>query len=453
MEGTRDRDFFNGYLDAWNAHDPAAVARYMADDAIYEDVALGRVLHGPSEIAAFVEEATRALSDFRFEEVSLFTAGSNYANEWIMIGTNDREVQGVPASGRSFRVRGRRLASSMRAGGLPRIGTTTTWPRCSRSLASSRPPRRSFRRHVGAEGTPVGKEDIVKPSKAFIKKHPVLTYYALVFAISWGGILTLVAPGGIPGEPEDVARLFPFTLAALFAGPSVAGVVMTALVSGRAGLRELLARLGRWRVGAAWWAAALLTGPVLVAAVLFGLSLYSPDFVPGLLTTEDKLGLLIFGLGWGLVGGGLLEELGWTGFAVPTLRRRYTALATGLIVGVLWGTWHVLIAVWASRGLAGDASLTGFIAGFLAFYFVALPAYRVLMVWLYDHTASLLLAMLMHAVLSASTIVLQPVSVHGQFTWNVLLGAALWAVVAVVARVKRGELSRRPVQPAVGHAS
>jgi steroid delta-isomerase-like uncharacterized protein len=78
----------------------------MADDAIYEDVALGRVLHGPSEIAAFVEEATRASSDFRFEEVSLFTAGGDYANEWIMIGTNDREVQGVPATGRSFRVRG-----------------------------------------------------------------------------------------------------------------------------------------------------------------------------------------------------------------------------------------------------------------------------------------------------------------------------------------------------------
>lgn len=115
---------------------------------------------------------------------------------------------------------------------------------------------------------------------------------------------------------------------------------------------------------------------------------------------------------------------------MPTLRRRYTALATGLIVGFLWGTWHVLIAVLASRGLAGEASLTGFVAGFLAFYFVALPAYRVLMVWLYDHTASLLLAMLMHAVLSASTIILQPLSAHGQFTWNVLLGAALWAVVA-----------------------
>jgi hypothetical protein len=71
---------------------------------------------------------------------------------------------------------------------------------------------------------------------------------------------------------------------------------------------------------------------------------------------------------------------------------RHSAVATGLIVGFLWGTWHVLIAVWASRGLDGEASLTEFIAGFLAFYFVALPAYRVLMVWVYDRTQSLLVA-------------------------------------------------------------
>ena len=98
--------FFDAYLDAWNAHDAAAVARHMADDAIYEDVALGRVLHGPSEIASFVEEATTSSSDFRFEVVSLFTAGNDYANEWVMLGTNDRERHGVPATGRAFRVRG-----------------------------------------------------------------------------------------------------------------------------------------------------------------------------------------------------------------------------------------------------------------------------------------------------------------------------------------------------------
>ena len=41
---TVNRAFFDAYLDAWNAHDAAAVARQMADDAIYEDVALARAV-------------------------------------------------------------------------------------------------------------------------------------------------------------------------------------------------------------------------------------------------------------------------------------------------------------------------------------------------------------------------------------------------------------------------
>ena len=106
MMVTANRAFLDRYLDAWNAHDPAAVARHMADGAVYEDVALGRVLHGPSEIAKFVEEATRSSSNFRFEVVSLISTGSDYANEWVMLGTNDRALPGVPATGRSFRVRG-----------------------------------------------------------------------------------------------------------------------------------------------------------------------------------------------------------------------------------------------------------------------------------------------------------------------------------------------------------
>ena len=108
---TVNRAFFDAYLEACNAHDSAAVARHMADDAIYEDVALGRVLHGPSEIASFVEEATGSSSDFRFEVVSLFAAGTDYA-----------------AAPSAFV--GRRLGSSMRVGGSPRTGTTTTSPSC-----------------------------------------------------------------------------------------------------------------------------------------------------------------------------------------------------------------------------------------------------------------------------------------------------------------------------------
>lgn len=292
----------------------------------------------------------------------------------------------------------------------------------------------------------------MSPLSTILRRSPVLSYYVLAFAISWGGILFLVAPGGIPGQPDDVARLFPFTLAALFAGPSIAGLLMTVLIGGRPGLRDLAHRLLRWRVSGRWWAFALLTGPLLVAAVVFGLSFFRPGFTPGIISSEAPLQLLLFGMAWGLIGGGLLEELGWTGFAVPALRERFSVMQTGLIVGVLWGAWHLLIAVWASRGMAGETSLVDFTGGFLAFYFIALPAYRVLMVWLYSHTKSLLMAMLMHAVLSACTIVLQPLSTEGHIIWNLLLGVAFWVVVALLAMRKRDELSRPPVPPEVAHA-
>ena len=289
---------------------------------------------------------------------------------------------------------------------------------------------------------------------AFIKRRPVLTYYALVFAISWGGILILAGPGGIPGSAEQVETLFPFMLIALFAGPSVASILSTGLVDGRAGLRELFSRLIRWRVGARWYAVALLFAPLLVAAVLFVLSLFSPQFLPGILNTSDKASMLLFGIAWGLIGGGLLEELGWTGFAVPRLRLRCSAFTTGLIVGVLWGVWHFLIAFWSSGSLAGEASLAIFVAGFLVFYLGALPAYRVLMVWVYDRTGSLLVAMLMHASLSASTLILQPLATGAPYlTWNLVLAAVLWIVVAAVAVANRGQISHQPLYKTMGVAN
>jgi membrane protease YdiL (CAAX protease family) len=239
--------------------------------------------------------------------------------------------------------------------------------------------------------------------KAVIKRHPMLAYYALVFAISWGGILLVVGlcPGGIPATKEQAEMLFLFVLLALFAGPSVGGIVLTGLVHGRAGFRDLLARMTRWRVDAQWYAVALLTAPLLVTGTLLAFALVSPEFLPRILTTGDKATLLLFGIGWGLVGGGLLEELGWTGFAVPTLLRlHHGVLATELIVGVLWGAWHFLIAFWASGTSSGALSLAGFLPAVL-FYVGSLPAYRVLMVWVYERTGSLLVAIFMHASLRA----------------------------------------------------
>jgi membrane protease YdiL (CAAX protease family) len=286
------------------------------------------------------------------------------------------------------------------------------------------------------------KEDIMTTIKAFIRGHPLLTYFALAFAISWGGVLIVVGPGGIPGTSEQTKMLFPFVYLAMLAGPSVAGILLTGLVYGRAGLRELLSRLLRWRVGARWYAVALLSAPLLMTAVLLALSLTSPMFLPGIFTTSDKATLLLSGIAVGLVAG-FFEELGWTGFAVPTLLRlRHGVLATGLIVGVLWGAWHFLVAFWASGSSSGALSLALFLPAVL---FSFLPAYRVLMVWVYDRSEeSLLVAMLMHTSLTASTLILMPLAISGVplVTYDLVLAGALWVVVGAVAVVGGGHISR-----------
>ena len=65
------------------------------------------------------------------------------------------------------------------------------------------------------------------------------------------------------------------------------------------GFRDLLTRMTRWRVGARWYALALLTAPLLVTATLLALSLSSPVFLPRILTSNEKATLMLFGIGWG----------------------------------------------------------------------------------------------------------------------------------------------------------
>jgi hypothetical protein len=108
--------------------------------------------------------------------------------------------------------------------------------------------------------------------------------------------------------------------------------------------------------------------------------------------------------------------------------------------------WHFLITFWASGTASGALSLAGFLPAVL-FYVGSLPAYRVLMVWVYDRTGeSMLLAMLMHASFSASMLIQQPLglALMPGLAWNLVLAAALWVVVGAVALAQGGHLSREP---------
>ena len=150
--------------------------------------------------------------------------------------------------------------------------------------------------------------------KAFVNSHPVLSFYALAFAITWGTILIVVGlgPNAILATKDQYSTLMGFLYPMMLVGPSVAGIVLTGFLYGRAGLREMLSRLLRWRVSARWYAVALLTAPLSMVAVLLALSLRSPEFLPGILTSDQKVTLLLMGIVGG-AGGGHLRGAGLDG--------------------------------------------------------------------------------------------------------------------------------------------
>jgi membrane protease YdiL (CAAX protease family) len=268
--------------------------------------------------------------------------------------------------------------------------------------------------------------------KLFIREHPILAYCIVTFAISWGVILILVGPGGVPVNRDFLERGQAMLLA-----PAAACILLTGLTSGRAGLRDIRFRLLRWRVSPYWYAVAILTAPLLGIAVLLVLSPFSRELAPGILTSADKGSLLLNGVAVGLAVG-FFEELGWTAFAVPRLRLHYGVLTTGLILGVLWGAWHFLM-FWEGDSFSGALPL----ALLLGRLFSWRPCYRVLMVWIYDRTGSLLIAILMHSSLMVSMVVVDP-PLTGTDIFTLMLPRAviLWVIVAVAAIAQRRTASR-----------
>lgn len=267
------------------------------------------------------------------------------------------------------------------------------------------------------------------PRQNFAARHPILCYFLLTFAISWLGALFLVAPKLLRGQPLaklDGILMFPVMLL----GPSISGILLTRIVDGKSGLQDLFAHLGRWRIGARWYLAILIP-PALIFSVLFLLKLLvSPVFTPN---------FFLFGLAFG-VPAGLLEEIGWTGFAFPKMNAQRNALPAAILLGLLWSAWHLPVIDYL-----GTATPHGhfWLAYFLVFL-AAMTAMRVLISWTYVHTQSVLLAQLLHICSTGSLVIFSPSQVNAaqETLWYALYAADLWLVVTILALTFGKRLTR-----------
>jgi hypothetical protein len=113
-----------------------------------------------------------------------------------------------------------------------------------------------------------------------------------------------------------------------------------------------------------------------------------------------------------------------------------------LIVGIWWSAWHLLPNVWSRDAAYGELAVSVFLAATAFGIFVGyLTAFRILMVWVYERTESLFVAMLMHVSITASLLILNPLNISGVhlLAYSFALAAVVWVVVGVVAVVSTGQ--------------
>lgn len=259
-------------------------------------------------------------------------------------------------------------------------------------------------------------------------RHPVTTFFVIAYAVSWLAQFVII---GVLGLSAALA------VPVITLGPTVAAVVMTTVLEGRAGLGRLGARIRLWRVARRWYAFALLGIPLayLVGTILLPGALASyvpPDSLVRLVVT----GAVILVLG-GIIGGPLFEEPGWRGFALPRLQAQLGPLGASLLLGLVWAGWHFpqfLMPEWATQnGGLSPTTISVFVA--------TVVSISVILTWLFNHThASVFLAILAHSAVNTSQAVLNPLFPAVDTDLNGLIGFGLLAVLLLVAT--RGRLGR-----------
>lgn len=261
--------------------------------------------------------------------------------------------------------------------------------------------------------------------KAFSQRHPLIVYFTLAYAIAWGGILLINFWNGFHvfyGQSvlsNGIGKQIMFIWFAMLAGPGIAGLFLKYIVDGKEGLKQMLSLLFRWKVSIQWYAAALLIMPALVVLVIYSFVFISKNYSPGL--------MLGTGIGAGLIGG-FFEEIGWTGFALPKLQLRYTPFVAAIILGLIHAVWHL-----PADYLGGISFYKELYWLHFLLWIIALTAFRVLAVWIYNHSNSLLLAQITHASFTGSQLIFGPPAVTA--TEAVLWYAVFTVILCIVASI------------------
>lgn len=216
-------------------------------------------------------------------------------------------------------------------------------------------------------------------------------FFLFAYAASWALWLPLV--WWTPSEAIRQSLLVAGTF-----GPSVAAVLVIVTRRGRTGLRSELAQQWKWRLPFILWAL-ILFGPavIVLTAVAIAQALGAPA---GQWNDPGQLFLILPVFVYVVIlGGPLGEEFGWRGFALPRLEQRIHPTAAVVLLGLMWGLWHLPL-FWIEGTVQQQMPLGAFLA--------QITVTSVIYGWLWNETRSLPAVVAIHAATN-TTVGLLPV--------------------------------------------
>lgn len=247
---------------------------------------------------------------------------------------------------------------------------------------------------------------------SFLFKHQLSAYFFLAYAINFIFTFTSLYLISIPYPVLWFFQIF---------SPTISAVVISGLIGGLVEIKKLFSGFSRWKVGLIWYMAAfsLTLFPLLVSFIYAVLGNPIPGIAPG-----TPIMFLLSNLVFTLFSGPLAEEAGWRGFALPRLQKRFNALLSSIILGVIWACWH--LPFYARSG--GGAGMQFII------YFGMVMVLTIFITWIYNNTnGSLGLCVITHFCFNFdSAFIAGYLGLLPRMVFNIWCGALLGVYIIVI---------------------
>jgi len=184
-------------------------------------------------------------------------------------------------------------------------------------------------------------------------------FLLISFGLAWGILgLYILLPERMGAVFGQLTGNHPLFFLAVYA-PAIAAFTLVVRYGGFTGLQRFFGRVLLWRCSAAWYAFLIIGIPLIfIGGSWFRGNLFTEPFpFPSFQSLVAALVLAAIK--------GPMEEFGWRGLALPLLQRRLAPLWAGMILGAIWGLWH-MPAFLLSGTQQSEWSFTAFFAGCLA---------------------------------------------------------------------------------------